>query len=589
MLFLLIGCLSLAPDQAASRKTLGGVDLVELPSRVPGYRTLQIGGFVVLADSRVVEPPETYEKSPLQVLEGELKTIGRIVHAKALAELRKLTIWAEWDEGQALGNGRPGKAVAVYYGGSQRGMLAAGMNPLKANNITVLSTRDLTREHQPGQDSGRCVLLHEMVHAVHHKILGFDNAQIQAAYQQALERGKLERGSYAATNAAEFFAEMSCAYLDKLQYFPRDQVELRKHDPATFQLMVALWSGAESAANRARKADKPDPFELPVLEMKLSEFQPGEAACGPPPPGPGDLEGRVVLVLLFATQSPDALQALGKVAALQAELSELGLTALACHASRTGSVETVRKAAETRAPQLCVCMIPRLARNPGLGKLPHALVFDQQGNLRFSGSAYDAESAARKLVGRMLVEKADLPLEEKQVAQVVGPSVEALKQGDKPSATLARLERLTPTEEAAKTARDALIGAIVSGPKARLTQLQNLQDLDPARVFCEMELMAQRWKGTSIGSLLTLVMGSLRKKAEVQKELRARVLLERVKSIDAQLMRRSGALEPSTPGFRAANADLLNALQQVLGKMESEFTGTPTLAEAERLAGKYQP
>lgn len=103
MLGLLATCLLLISDQAPVKKTLGGVDLVELPNRVPGYRTLQIAGFVVLADPDVVEPPETLERSPLQVLEGELKTIGRIVHAQALAELRKLTIWAEWDENQGLG------------------------------------------------------------------------------------------------------------------------------------------------------------------------------------------------------------------------------------------------------------------------------------------------------------------------------------------------------------------------------------------------------------------------------------------------------------------------------------------------------
>jgi len=589
MLGLLATGLLLICDQAPARKTLGGVELVELPNRVLGYRTLQINGFVVLADPQVVEPPEMLERSPLQVLEGELRTIGRIVHAQALAELRKLTIWAEWDEAQALGNGRSGKALAVYYGGSQRGMLAAGKNPLKANNITILSTRDLAREHQPGRDSQRCVLLHEMVHAVHHKILGFDNAKIVAAYQQALERGKLERGSYAATNPAEFLAEMSCAYLDRLQYFPRDREELRKHDAATFQLMATIWSGAESAANRARKPDQPDPFELPVLDMELADIQPGEVACGPPVPEPRRMEGRVVMVLLFTTRSPDALQALARVAALESELGEVGLVALACHASRTGTPEEVRRAAEIRAPRLSVSMIPRLARNPGLGSLPHALVFDGEGKLRFSGSPYDGESAVRKLLGRQMTDKAEPDLEDKAVARLVGSSVEALRRGEKPAVVLARLERLTPQEETARSARDALIREITTRPKARVDELQNARDLEPARVFTELEAMAQRWKNTSLASLLTLTMGPIRKNPEVQRELRARVSLERVKALEAQLARRPGGLDPTSAGFRAANADLMKALELALQKMRPEFTGTPALAEAERLVGKYQP
>ena len=589
MLGLLATCLLLISDQAPVKKTLGGVDLVELPNRVPGYRTLQIAGFVVLADPDVVEPPETLERSPLQVLEGELKTIGRIVHAQALAELRKLTIWAEWDENQGLGNGRSGKAVAVYYGGSQRGMLAAGKNPLKANNITILSTRDLTREHQPGRDSGRCVLLHEMVHAVHHKILGFDNARITAAYQQALERGKLERGSYAATNPPEFLAEMSCAYLDRLQYFPRDREELKKHDPATFQLMATIWSGAESAANKARKADQPDTLELPVLEMDLADFQPGEPASGPPAPEPSRLRGKVVLVLLFATGSSDALQALGRVGALETELGEMGLVALASHASRMGTKEDARRAAEQRAPRLSVSMIPRLARNPGLGRIPHALVFDGDGKLRFSGSPYDGESAVRKLVGQRIVDRAKPDLEEKAVTKVVGASVEALRRGEKPAAVLARMEKLTPQEELARTARDALIREITAYPKDRLEKLQSARELEPAQVFTDLEGMAQRWKNSSVGPLVNQAMGPVRKTPEVQRELRARLPLERVRALDGQLARRPGAVEPSSPTFRAANADLLNTLDQTVRKMRADYSGTPALAEAERLAAKYQP
>ncbi|MFM8930512.1 MAG: hypothetical protein ACKOS8_01380, partial [Gemmataceae bacterium] len=268
---------------------------------------------------------------------------------------------------------------------------------------------------------------------------------------------------------------------------------------------------------------------------------------------------------------------------------EVGLVALACHASRTGTPEEVRRAAEIRAPRLSVSMIPRLARNPGLGSLPHALVFDGEGKLRFSGSPYDGESAVRKLLGRQMTDKAEPDLEDKAVARLVGSSVEALRRGEKPAVVLARLERLTPQEETARSARDALIREITTRPKARVDELQNARDLEPARVFTELEAMAQRWKNTSLASLLTLTMGPIRKNPEVQRELRARVSLERVKALEAQLARRPGGLDPTSAGFRAANADLMKALELALQKMRPEFTGTPALAEAERLVGKYQP
>ena len=48
--------------------------------------------------------------------------------------------------------------------------------------------RSLTREHQPGVKVDRCVLLHEMVHAVHFQVFGSQNQIIRATYRQAMER-----------------------------------------------------------------------------------------------------------------------------------------------------------------------------------------------------------------------------------------------------------------------------------------------------------------------------------------------------------------------------------------------------------------
>ena len=591
MLLCLAAALLLTSGQMPVKKNLGGVDLTELPVRVPGYRTLQVAGFTVLADPRVIEPPEKQTISPLQVLEGELKILGRLVHTQALAELRKLVIWAEWDEVQPLGNGREGNALAVYYGGSQRGMLQSGRNPLKANNISILSMRNLTREHQPGQQSDRCVLLHEVVHAVHHTILGFNNPQIEAAYLQALERGKLERGSYAATSAAEFFAEMSCAYLDRLQYFPRDRDELRQHDPVTFQLLARLWSGAENAASRTPKVAISTREDLPKVAMSLGDFQAGELASGPPTPSARALMGRVVVVLFFAAKSADDLQALARSAELQRELAEHGLSVLASHASTSADRAEVRRAAAQRAPALSVTLVPRLARNPGLGKLPHTVVFDSLGQARFSGSPYDAELVARQLVGDLTADAAardtdDEAGDERPPAPFLAID-KALRQGDKPPAVLARLEKLTPADPVSRAWKTRLVEAILAGPHQSLKDSQ--AGPDKAVAFCDLEGMDQRWRGTSFAAEIARALTTLRNDPEVQRELRARILQERVRAYDAQLSRRPKSFEPSKPAFRTANADLLAPLNQALERLRQEYAGTPALAGAERLAAKYQP
>src|SRR5207253_74900 len=132
-----------------------------------------------------------------------------------------VAIWVEWNEEAKLSSGRAGNALAVYYGGHQAALLAKGMNPLKAKNVTILRMKSLTLQHQPKKESGRCVVLHEIAHAVHDQVLSNDNLNIKAAYKQAMERKLLDKEAYAATNEREFFAEMTCAYYDQLDYYPR--------------------------------------------------------------------------------------------------------------------------------------------------------------------------------------------------------------------------------------------------------------------------------------------------------------------------------------------------------------------------------
>jgi Mlc titration factor MtfA (ptsG expression regulator) len=94
------------------------------------------------------------------------------------------------------------------------------------------------------------MLLHELAHAYHHLTLGETYAPLEAAYKQAMERklyesvefvGGGKRKAYAATNAAEYFAELSEAYFGKNDFAPFTRAELEKHDPVGFALMKKAW------------------------------------------------------------------------------------------------------------------------------------------------------------------------------------------------------------------------------------------------------------------------------------------------------------------------------------------------------------
>jgi hypothetical protein len=249
----LLGVHLLLPVSSAQSPKDKAVGKAKNLAAIPGYKKQSIHGFTLLIHEDVYKnnDDEKWARKPLDVLEGELGTIVRKLPDRTVKVLRNLLIWIEWHD---KSDPDIGKAVAKYYG--VRGNVALftlnrGKHPLKANNIEVIDMMALTREHQPGVKLERCVLLHEMAHAVHFQLFGADNLAIQNAYKLAMERKLYDRVQdvydrtierpYLTSNAAEYFAELSCAYLDKLHYFPFDHEQLKKHDPIGYKLMESTW------------------------------------------------------------------------------------------------------------------------------------------------------------------------------------------------------------------------------------------------------------------------------------------------------------------------------------------------------------
>jgi hypothetical protein len=278
-----------------------------LSGPIPGYQHRKIEGFDVLLHSKALDhanDPE-FKRKPLDVLELELNTITRVLPPRTVNVLRGIVIWVEWDDDT---DPDYGIAVAKYYGvWGNRAMwsLRQDKHPGKANNIEIISLRSLTREHQPGIKLERCVILHELSHAVHLQLFGPDNPHIKAAYHQALDRGLYDQAEnvngrkikpYARVSDREYFAELSCAYLNKLHYFPFNRDDLKKHDPTGYKMMELTWGTrkqidaaikieSEKAATRrlaaARKlqAEKKTDEACAALE-KLVEWYPDTKAAG---------------------------------------------------------------------------------------------------------------------------------------------------------------------------------------------------------------------------------------------------------------------------------------------------------------------
>jgi hypothetical protein len=238
---------------------------IALPN-IPGYKKHTIQGFTLLIQDAVYENNDDpkWRRKPIDVLDLELGTIVRSLPDKPVKVLQRLLVWIEWEDTSDpdLEKG----VLAKYYGVSgslAMWSLGKGKHPLKANNIEVISMKSLTREHQPGVKLERCVLLHEMAHAVHHQILGFNNVNVRTVYRQAMSRklydeakdvyGNIRKPPYAARNEHEYFAELTCAYLDKLHYYPFNPDDLKKHDLQGYRLMERTW-GTRKTIETALKA-----------------------------------------------------------------------------------------------------------------------------------------------------------------------------------------------------------------------------------------------------------------------------------------------------------------------------------------------
>jgi alpha-glucosidase len=90
------------------------------------------------------------------------------------------------------------------------------------------------------------ILIHEFNHAVHHYGLRavdptFDR-RLREAYRRAMDKG-LWKGTYVATNPAEYWAEGAQAYFDCMrpQFGANTREKLRKYDPGLFALVDEVY------------------------------------------------------------------------------------------------------------------------------------------------------------------------------------------------------------------------------------------------------------------------------------------------------------------------------------------------------------
>ncbi len=233
-----IALVTLMLDAAAPVPQAKAAD-AEVPK--PSSRTVRtVEGWTVRVDDRLLAPPdEAVGRRALQMLESKLVDITFVVPPERLRKLRSVTIVIDLScGGLRTMQYHPSEDWLAEHGYS-RDLARCVHIPVAADLLTARTVRE-----QPW------VVLHELSHAYHDQVLGFDEPKIREAYEKYRSSGRGEQvmlfdGSrvrhYALTDQMEFFAEMTEAYFGSDDFFPFNRGELKTAEPEIYELMRSVW------------------------------------------------------------------------------------------------------------------------------------------------------------------------------------------------------------------------------------------------------------------------------------------------------------------------------------------------------------
>jgi hypothetical protein len=225
-------------------------------SKPTSHSTRNIEGWTVHIDDRLLRGPDAeLGQRALRLLADNLYEITLEMQASRSQRLRQVPIWLDRTHG---------KLTSMQYHPSPAWLSEHGYstNLAKCVHIPDAALFASPRDHfrQPW------AVLHELAHAYHDQVLGFDQPEITAAwrrfrdshrYESVLQIDGQAEKHYALTDQKEFFAEMSEAYFGMNDFFPFNRAELKREEPDLFALLLKIWGPLPSPITREEpSADK---------------------------------------------------------------------------------------------------------------------------------------------------------------------------------------------------------------------------------------------------------------------------------------------------------------------------------------------
>ncbi len=204
-------------------------------------RPRHVEGWTVHIHDDLWRHHQTATSRALALLQSQLASLRTNLPAPALQQLQRVPLYF---------NPTPaGAQPQVEYHPDPGWLRDHGRNPAMAKAI------EFTNIPQFDQETRRMpsFALHELAHAYHDQVLGFDHPEVLAAYQAARTSGRYAEvrrwtgdretrdRAYAMTDHKEYFAEGTEAFFGRNDFEPFTRDELLRFDPDLARLLARLW------------------------------------------------------------------------------------------------------------------------------------------------------------------------------------------------------------------------------------------------------------------------------------------------------------------------------------------------------------
>jgi|GEM_PF-1385188 len=237
----------------------------------------QVEGWNVHVDVSLLEGEhkETGDLA-LRIMGERLHQIVLMLPAKPVAKMKEVPIYL--DRNHPLGN--------AHYHPSAGWLKDYGYDPAMAKAVQITGAASLIREASSPNSSS--VLLHELAHAYHDRVLGFDDAEILAGYKVFCDSRKFDKTAhvsgrnqphYGLTDHKEYFAEMTETFFVGNDYFPFNHYQLHREHPESYALIARIW-GSKIKPPAMNPSGPPSILDLRIQANLLSQRGDFDEALG---------------------------------------------------------------------------------------------------------------------------------------------------------------------------------------------------------------------------------------------------------------------------------------------------------------------